>query len=174
MKSVLKIILLLILPAFSNAQDSNLDRLKLELKNATNDTLRMAYFTEFYGYYYQRKIDSALYYNEHGLFLSQKLKLKIWEAWLLGTKGNILMMMGNYPGSYQSVIQGLNIAQDPENEKGFWRWRFMPVKTTARINRLEALAYLHQQLGNLYNLTGDTAKRILENLEQKKNWRRIK
>ncbi len=168
MRSSFKIILFLLLPAFSNAQESQLDRLKLELKNAANDTLRMAFYAELSGYYFQRKVDSALYFNEQSLLLAQKLKIRLWEAWSLSNKGDILKVMRNYPGCYQSLLQGLKIAEDPESEKSFWRWRFMPKEVTPRINRLEALVFLHKEFEDLFRLTGDTAKRILENLEMKK------
>ncbi len=111
MKSVLKIILFLLLSTFSFAQESNLGILKLELKNAANDTLRMAFYTELSGYYYQRKVDSALYFNEQSLLLAQKLKNKLWEAWSLSNKGDILKIMRNYPASYRSLLQGLKIAE---------------------------------------------------------------
>ena len=168
MRSLLKTILLLLLPFFSNSQESRFDRLKRELKNAANDTLRMAYYTELGGYYYERKIDSALYSSEQSILLAQKLKLKLWEAWESGIKGDILMVMKNYPASYQYILRGLKIAEDPESEKSFWYWRFMPKETTPRINRLQALVYLRQRLDNLYRLTGDTTKRIFENLKSKK------
>ena len=168
MRLVLQMISLLLLAVFSNAQESRFDRLKRELKNAANDTLRMAHYTELGGYYYDRNVDSALYFSEQTILLAQKLNLKIWEAWESGVKGDLLMIKKDYPGSYQSVLQGLKIAEDPENEKRFWYWRFMPKGTTARINRLQALVYLRQRLDNLYRLTGDTAKRILENLKSRK------
>jgi len=168
MRSAFKIILFLLLPAFSIAQESQYDRLKLELKNAPNDTLRMAFYTELSGYYFQRKVDSAFYFNEQSLLLAQKLKMRLWEAWTLSNKGDILKVMRNYSGSYQSLLQGLKIAEDPECEKSFWRWRFMPKEVTPRINRLEALVFLHKEFEDLFRLTGDTPKRILENLEMKK------
>ncbi|HET9432295.1 MAG TPA: tetratricopeptide repeat protein, partial [Chitinophagaceae bacterium] len=167
MRSTLIIIPLLLLYVFSSAQESRLDRLKRELKNAANDTLRMAYYTELGGYYYERKVDSALYFSEQSILLAQELKLKAWEASELGVKGNLLMIMKNYPGSYQSILQGLKIAEDPKSEKTFWFWRFMPKETTPQMNRLKALVYLRQGLDNLYRLTGDTTKRILENLKSK-------
>ena len=168
MRSALKIILVLLLPAFSNAQQSQFDRLRLELKNAPNDTLRIGFYAELSGYYYQKKIDSAFYFNEQGLLLAQKLKLRLGEAWILSNKGDILKTMRNYPGSYQSLLLGLKIAEDPESEKTFWRWRFIPKEATPRTNRLEALVFLHKEFEDLFRLTGDTAKRIVENLEMKK------
>jgi adenylate cyclase len=168
LRSFLCSVPLLLLSVFSNAQETRLDRLKRELKNAANDTMRMAYYTELGGYYFERKVDSALYFSEQSILLAQKLNLKIWEAWELGIKGNILMVMKNYPGSYQSILEGLKIAEDPKSEKTFWYWRFMPKETTPRMNRLQALVYLRQRLDNLYRLTGDTTKRILENLKSKK------
>ena len=159
---------LLLLSIVSYGQENHLTRLNRELKNAVNDTLRMAYYTELGGYYLERKVDSALYFSEQSILLAQKLKLKAWEASELGVKGNLLMIMKNYPGSYQSILQGLKIAEDPKSEKTFWYWRFMPIGTTPEINRLKALVYLRQRLDNLYRLTGDTAKRIVENLKSKK------
>ena len=168
MKSVFKIILFLLPPAFSQGQENRLDRLKQELKNAANDTLRIGIYTELSTYYYQKKIDSALYFNEESLLLAQKLKLKLGQAWLLSNKGDLLKGMRNYPASYQSLLLGLKIAEDPESEKSFWRWRFIPKEMTPRKNRLDALVYLHRELEDLYSLTGDTAKRILENLEMRR------
>jgi len=168
LRSFLCSVPLLLLSVFSNAQETRLDRLKRELKNAANDTMRMAYYTELGGYYYERKVDSALYFSEQSILLAQKLKLKLWEAWESGIKGDILMVKKDYPSSYQSILAGLKIAEDPKSEKSFWYWRFMPKETTPQVNRLQALVYLRQRLDNLYRLTGDTAKRILENVKSKK------
>ncbi len=168
MRPFLQLLALVLLPLLSFAQPAYLEKLKKELTAAPNDTVRMAINTELGGYYHQKHVDSALYYNESSLLLAQKLDLKIWEAWTWGIKGQLMMILRNYPVSYESIIRGLAIAEDPSNEKKFWRWRFMPKEATGRINRLGALGFLYGQLDDLYSVTGDTSSRIRANLQAKK------
>ena len=129
---------LLLLSIVSYGQENHLTRLNRELKNAVNDTLRMAYYTELGGYYLERKVDSALYFSEQSILLAQKLKLKAWEASELGVKGNLLMIMKNYPGSYQSILQGLKIAEDPKSEKNFLVLAFYANRDDTRDKPIES------------------------------------
>ena len=171
MKSALKIILLLLLPAFSNAQMRRLDSLKLALNNEVNDTLRMAIYREIYFYYNETNRDSALYLAEQHLLLAQKLKLKLWEAAGLNSKGYILMSLGNYPRSLQSLLQGMEIAKNPESEKN--HWQFLKYEEPRKI-RLSRLANLHHELGHLYRNTGNTGKGLLQYLETRRIAEEIK
>ena len=89
MKSLLKIFLLCLIPAFTIAQkdptwgyvtEQQADSLKHSLLSEKNDTLMMAAYRSL-GFYYQDFIaDSGLYYHEQQLALSKKLNRKLWQA----------------------------------------------------------------------------------------------
>src|SRR5204863_1997119 len=134
MKSFIIIILFSFLPSFVWAQQQNLyydqeqkkqlDSLRLALKTATNDTLRMEIYWALGFNYMEIKNDSALYFHEQQLLLAKKLKLKLWEADSYDFAGYALNLLGNYPKALQYLLQGIKIAEDPETEKRIWNVSF--------------------------------------------------
>jgi hypothetical protein len=76
MKRILKLSLLLMLPAFITAQpeETQLESLQTNLENAANDTIRMDVYLNLALYYNEINRDSALFYLANGLPLAQKVK----------------------------------------------------------------------------------------------------
>ena len=98
MKSFIKISLLLLLHAAAPAQQGSvyelqqrkqLDSLQIAVKNAANDTIRMDLYQKLATFYGEVNVkrDSSLYFSEQQLVISQKLKLKLWEAGALDNIG---------------------------------------------------------------------------------------
>jgi tetratricopeptide (TPR) repeat protein len=169
MKSFIKIILLLLLPAFSIAQQNpyweeltrkQIDSLRLVLKNTSNDTLRMGIARSFGFYYMDIKRDSALYFLEEQLVLAKQLKLKLWEADAFDNIGFASFQLTNYPRSLQAFIEGLKIAEDKESEKNIWQISKFSKEGNPRIARLTVLAIIHHDMARLYGGTGDTEKEL--------------
>ncbi len=159
MKLYTKIALLLLLPVFVSAQSEQkqLDSLKVALKNAPNDTIRMDVYYQLGLFYNEINRDSALFYLDQSIPIAQKLKLKINEAQALDDKAYMLMHLGNYPRSLQSFLQALKITEDPASEKNTWN---LPQGVTPRKQRINVLGYAHHDMGHLYGITGNIDKQI--------------
>jgi signal transduction histidine kinase len=177
MKLFVKIILFLILPVLSCAQQypyyyqpvqKQFDSLQTVLKSATNDTIRMAVYRDLSRYYGEFKKDSALYFNEQQLLLAKKLGLKLWEADALDVAGYMLWNLGNYPRSLQYLLQGIKIAEDPETEKNIWRISKFTKQQEPRIARLTVLGASHYDLGMLYDTTGYVQQKLFHYSEAEK------
>jgi signal transduction histidine kinase len=164
MKSFLKIVWLLLLPAFADAQVNQfkLDSLHTALMHAANDTIRMDICSNISDFYSESNRDSSLYYMDQSLAIAKKLKLKLNEAIYLDGNAYELMHMGDYPKSLEASLQALKIAEDPESEKGLWRITF---GQTAKIARLDILAGIYHDLGHLYGRTGNIDKQIVSYLK---------
>ena len=117
MKSILKIILLLLIPAFVTAQPNVPDSLRQALQNAHNDKERYQLYRQFLIYYDQVNIDSALYFSEKCLVLAQNNNNRLSEPEALAFKGWNVLRLGRYAPALQCFIQAFEIAQDPKSEK---------------------------------------------------------
>ncbi|MEO5984149.1 MAG: tetratricopeptide repeat protein, partial [Ferruginibacter sp.] len=169
MRSLIKIILLLFLPAFSKAQQNlyweeytkeQIESLRSLLKNTSNDTLRMEIARSFCIYYMDIKRDSALYFVEQQLALAKQLKLKLWEADALDNLGYIRFLLTSYPRSLQAFIEGVKIAEDKESEKNIWRISKFSKEANPRIARLTVLAVIHHDMARLYGGTRNREKEL--------------
>ena len=81
MKSLTRILIILLFPFISSAQDSQyFDSLNHALNNTINDTIQMDIYRNM-GFYMQEGIlDSALPYHVKQMELAKKLHLKLYEA----------------------------------------------------------------------------------------------
>ncbi len=96
MKLLLKIALLLLLPAFGKAQTRRqIDSVYLILQHAANDTVRMAAYSMLGGLYDDISVDSGLYYCSKGIAIAEKLDLQLNKAEMLAFMGWPLMKTGN-------------------------------------------------------------------------------
>ena len=159
------IFLLFFLPVFIKAQpqQDKLANLHLALKNAANDTTRMDAYGQLGLYYNTVNGDSSLFYLAQSLSIAQKLKLKLYEAWLLQNQGYMLAW-SNYPQSLELLLQALKIAEDPASEKNTWN---LADGVTPQIARLNVLGYIHLIMGHLYGNTGNKDKQISSYLQAK-------
>ncbi|MBI1342042.1 MAG: hypothetical protein GC171_03800 [Terrimonas sp.] len=171
MKRCIKIILLLVLPFFVSAQSKlfyilsdttlsgtqKLDRLQLALKNAANDTVRMDAYYNIALCYLETNRDSAVYYDNKCIVLAKQLRIKLDEAHAISDKGYVLIGLGKYPASLESLSKALEIAENPASEKSA-----MPFLKghTPHERRIYNLGLIELRLGNLYGATGnrDTEK----------------
>ena len=86
MKNILRRVLFLMLPFYTNAQQ-NVDSLKIILSAATNDSLQFNACRPIYDYYEEFNRDSALYYAGKMLQLARKHNKKNAEAYALSCQG---------------------------------------------------------------------------------------
>jgi tetratricopeptide (TPR) repeat protein len=159
MKRFAKLSLLLFFPVFLMSQpaESQLDSLHKNLKNATNDTIRMDVNLNLALYYNEINQDSALFYLANGLPIAQKLNVKLYEANFFENRGYMLMRIGNYPKALESFLASFKILEDPESENYAWN---LPNGQTPRNERLNKLGYLHLTMGHLYGRTNNPEKQI--------------
>ena len=169
MKSLIKIFLFLLLPAFAIAQQDpyyvllkkeQVDSLRLEWQHAYNDTSRLGIARTLGWYYTEINRDSCLYFVEQQLALAKQLKLKIWEADALENLGYTLNSLKNYPRSLQAFLEGLKILEDEACEKNIWRISVFSKEGNPRIARLKALGNMHNDLSHLYRSTGNVQKEL--------------
>src|SRR5665647_970092 len=78
MKSLLKILLLLLLPVFVKAQSRRqIDSAYLILQHAANDTVRMGACSMLGSLYDDISVDSGLYYCNKGIAIAEQLDLQL-------------------------------------------------------------------------------------------------
>ena len=122
------------------------DSLHSELRQTTNDTLRMEIYDQLAYYYNDANSDSALFYNEKALPMARRLGLKMQEASTLTGIGFNLMNLMNYPGSLASLLKAQELLADPRNEQ---KMRRLPNLTPQQV-RLGLLSQNQLILALLY------------------------
>ncbi len=162
MKHYLKLLYLLMLPAFLVAQNDNYltdftqnqaDSLSLVLKNTTNDTLRMKISRDLGFHYLEIKKDTAIFYLKSQIELAKNLNLRLWAADGYALLTYVTTKKGDYIEAMNALLKGLKIAEDPESEKNIWYLSKFSSSNNPHQARLIVLASVHLQGGHLYRLT---------------------
>src|SRR6188474_2519717 len=86
---------------FEKPVREQLDSIQHVLRTTNNDTLKMSAFRDLHFYFSEMNRDTALYFAEQQLLLSQKLHQKLWEASAYESIGYVTQIEGNYPGAYK-------------------------------------------------------------------------
>jgi two-component system, NtrC family, sensor kinase len=158
MKLFLKILLLFLLPAFVKSQNrKQMDSAYLILQHAANDTVRMGAYSMLGGFYDDINVDSGLYYCNKGIAIAEKLGLYLNKAEILAFMGWPLMKTGNYPEALKVISQGLEIAEDPSNEKKAGN---LKKGQTAQMYQRSVIGLLYAALESLYLYVGNYEKQI--------------
>ena len=158
MKLLIKITLLLLLPAFLKAQTGRrIDSAYLMLQHATNDTVRMGAYSILGGLYDDLNVDSGLYYCNKGINIADKLGLQLNKAEMLAFMAWPLMKTGNYPEALKVINQGFKTTEDPSIGK---KAGYLPKAQTLQIYRLRVIGLLYSALESLYGYVGDYEKQI--------------
>jgi two-component system, NtrC family, sensor kinase len=172
MKLIIKTFLATILPVFvfAQTQQKEIDSLRAALQNSADDTLRMVITNNLAFAFTESNSDSAIFYYNKAAMLADKLGLKIDEVSELDMKGYILSTQRNYPQSLSTFLKAKKIAEDPASEKNTWH---LPKGSTPRSERLEWLGWINNDMGPLYEYTGNfdnelagyqNAKRIAQSI----------
>ena len=167
MKSMLKIILLLLMPVFVNAQISEPDSLRglrEALQKAPNDSTRTQVYSRLLLYYYLTNLDSPLYFADKIVYISQKNHQKLAEAGALNFKGASLTQLGQYASALQCFMQAFAIAEDPKSENT--NWSFLNNYTHGKY-RLFVLGQTHFFFANLMQEVDNTTQAITHHKEAK-------
>jgi two-component system, NtrC family, sensor kinase len=174
MKSIFKLLLLLFIPFFSDAQLILSDSLINAYQNASNDSMRFALNRRLLSYYVNTNLDSALKYAEIGVQIAQKNNMKLAEAAASSTLAWQLQNKGRYAESLKYYLSAFAIAENPEIEKSN-EWHVVENKPLS-YQRLSTLANIHGSFSGLMERIKDYDKqlfhlkeaiRIAEEIEQK-------
>ena len=172
MRTLLKILLLLIIQISVNAQSGYPDSLKRALTHANSDSTRWAISLDIAYAYHENEFDSALYYADQALLLARQNNKQLNEALALEEKGYILNKLGRFPESYQCSQQALKIAENTNSEDNAWLYvpdAFYFVSSfTPRIFRLLVLGNIHHDFGHLMEAIGKTDQQIVQYQEAQK------
>ncbi len=151
MKSIKNIFLILILPFVGLAQSSQyLDSLKNELKQTSNDTLKMDIYRNM-GFYLQNgKVDSALYFHQQQLAYAKKLNMKLYEADAYEQIAYVLLLQLDLPSALKNYQIGLKIASDPNSAAIGWGYQNFSYSKSPSDARLSIIGMIHFELSTLY------------------------
>src|ERR1700761_6695995 len=163
MRKYAKILLFLVAPALAAAQQHLPDTVARAVKTASNDSLRYKANHEAYLYFEEINKDSALYYNEKCLALSEKDQKKLITARCLASEGYLLTNKGQYAEALKNLLLAFAIADEPQNASNSWvtdnSWdanqRHSPEQT-----RLFVLVLTHHMYAILMRSTHNTGQEI--------------
>ena len=145
--------------------DREADSLLMIYRTTSSDTLKMEVSRMLGFYYHEKNTDSALFFQTQQLELAQKLRFRLWEADAFELCGFIYRNMDQYPVSLQYFQEAMRIVEDPKSEKNSWKPEVLSIAGTPFAARLTILAFIHIDIGGLYNKTGN-AKKELENFKE--------
>jgi two-component system NtrC family sensor kinase len=163
MRTCLKIILLLLLPAFACAQQNLTDSLRRVLKNTSVDSIRYNLNVKLHDLYEEKNLDSALYFAEQALLIARKNNKKLAEAAALNSKGYQLRNIGKYGESLQCLMEALTITENPASEKNNWSFGSSRSSMNAR---LLILSVTHHMYALLMQATQNTEQEIFHYKEE--------
>ena len=159
MKNKHYLLLILLMPVFTHAQDNTrtltqhqLDSLHIVFEESDNDTLKMAISRQLGTYYTERDRDTTIYFSKRFLELSKKLGQPIWQASSLATIAYKLRQKGEFPEALRAAMDGLELISDESSEHNMINFGIhedphkMRISTMARLIR--NLAQLHRATGN--------------------------
>jgi tetratricopeptide (TPR) repeat protein len=155
-------ILLILLPFVTKAQSqqSELDSLKMALKNAGNDTARMVTLFNLSSYYVESNRDSSTFFGEQSNRLAKKLNQPLWTAQYLLVNAYFSMQQGDYSSAFKLCNQALDIIRDEKNEKNVYIPNDDQFAKDPHKYRLSLIMGVYHQLGNIYSSSGNNEKGI--------------
>ena len=152
MKSVRSILVFLLFPFISLAQDAKyFDSLNHALQNTTNDTVKMDIYRNMGFYQQDGKVDSALSYHEKQLAFAKKLNLKLYEADAYEQIAYVKSWEGDLSGSLKFYYEALKIAGDPKCAENGWGYSNFSYSKSPEDARLTIIGMIHFELSELYN-----------------------
>ncbi|MDB5144007.1 MAG: hypothetical protein JWQ66_2720, partial [Mucilaginibacter sp.] len=171
MRTYLRILLLLLIPVLANGQQPLPDSITKALRTAANDSLKYKANHQAYLYFEEINTDSALYYNENCLLLSEKDNKKLVTARCLASNGYLLTGKGQYAEALKNLLQAFAIAEDPRNASNSWftenGW-YTNRKYSPEQTRLFVLALTHHMYAILMRYTRNTQQEIFHFTEARR------
>jgi tetratricopeptide (TPR) repeat protein len=151
MRTCIKILFLLAMPALCLAQQSHIDSLRDRLKTARTDSAYFSILIDLGWSFAETNRDTSLYFQDRAFKVAKKNDRPLEEAAALNGKGYVLMHLFRFPESLQCLQQALALGEDQANETNIWfniDGHFNPHE-----NRVGVLANTHHLLGHLMGRT---------------------
>ncbi len=173
MKLLIKIVCLLFLPVWILAQNpiyntpstQQADSMMTVLKEDSNDTSRMRIYAELAPYYFNKDLDSSIYFGQQSLTIAKKLHQKLWQAFIDNSIGYAFYLKGSYISALQLLLDALKISGDEESEQNIWGLATFYDVADPHKARLNVLAYTHLNLAFIYIIPGNTQQQEANYLE---------
>jgi signal transduction histidine kinase len=132
------------------------DSLRLVLKNATHDSVRLANIALLAKNFELNKRDSTLYYSSIGLSIAQKSKQPLYEAVFLFWQAGTAVQKGQYAVAFKTQMRIFKILQNADSEKN----AYITANRSPRQYRLYALALAHSNYARLMTETENKEKAL--------------
>jgi len=145
---------------FEKPVREQIDSIRQVLLYTNNDTLKMSAFRDLHFYFSEMNRDTALYFAEQQLLLSQKLHQKLWEASAYESIGYVTQIEGNYPKAFKALSLALKIAEDAKSEKGNWNVKKFAKDNDAHKARFYNLTAIHILFAFLHIGTGNKKEAV--------------
>jgi len=148
------------------SQNTYIDSLQHELTVVKNDTMRLILLGQIAETYAEINPDSAFYYAEKVVPITQRLQLKLEEAVALRIMIYAQINLGNYPRSLQYLLPAIEMVSNPSSEKRLVSARYPPIdefvdrSKSARSQRLTQVSRLYQNAGILYTNSSNYEKAL--------------
>ncbi len=152
-------------PYSINWTAKQVDSVKNVFRLSVNDTLRMKMAREIGIYHQEINRDTALFYTHIQMGLAKKLHQQFWETDAYESAGWLLSQLKNYPLSIEYLLIALRMAGDKATEKDIWQLSLFSPNGDPAYARLTTLGFVHNDLSQLYNQTGDIDKELSEILQ---------
>ena len=155
MKSIAKIVLMMLLPIIANAQNpiTYRDSLLTALRKAPNDTIRMDINRKLGFLYQDIEVKEALPYHKTQLKLAKKLNLKLYEADAYQQIAYCFKQNLNLSESYKYYLMAFKVAEDPTSATNGWGYSNFSYSKSPEKARLSIIGMTHYELSNLYVAT---------------------
>ena len=145
-----KLILLLLFPVLSNAQNNLTDSLRKTFFSSKDDSVIYEAAIHLYDYYEELNRDSAFFYGWQSVLISRRNNKKLNEAYSLSRKAYQEVNMGRFAEALHSLLDAFSISEKEENEKYYWAVH--PLRDESQ-KRLYALSCTHHIYGILMRET---------------------
>ena len=154
MKSVRSILVFLLFPFISLAQDSQyFDSLNHALQKTTNDTIKMDIYRNIGFYLQDGKVDSALSYHKKQLALAKKLHTQLYEADAYEQIAWVKSWEGDISAALKFYYEALQIAGDPKCAENGWGYSNFSYSKSPEDARLSIIGMTDFELARLYNIS---------------------
>src|SRR5436190_1627106 len=120
MKLLLKIILFLLLPGLSVAQQNLADSQRKIFLSSKDDSILYTAASHLYDYYEEQNRDSALFYADQCVLLARRNNKRLNEAYFLNRKAYQQLDKGYYAESLYSLLDAFSISENKSNDKYYW------------------------------------------------------
>jgi signal transduction histidine kinase len=165
MRVILKIFLFLSSPFSGIAQQNIPDSLRRIYYSSNEDSVLYKAGIHMYDYYEEVNRDSAFFYADQCVRISQKNSKKINEAHVLTRRAYQELNLGRYAESLQSLLASFEICQAEGNDDSYWDVGTLSVE---KEKKLYALNCAHHIYGILMRETWNNDQAVIHFKEAKR------